>query len=507
LAKQPKNRYVLNLKLNTEIYQEHILDKRFEIGRKIYNALLGKSLKRYNEMVKTKRWRNNQNELSKIYKSYNSDKKRLNKLCKPYYNIKNNMLAEFRLNEYSLHEDVKPMYHIFKKNIDSFTAQKIASRVWTSLEDNLFGKGEIVHFKGINNPLKSLEGKWNRSGIKYNIENNKVTWNGLVISVCLNIRNQYEVDCLRSNICFCRIKRKFVRGKYKYIIQLVLDGIPPMKFNKNTGEIKNIIGDGTCGIDIGTQTVAYVSDYDVKLLELASRVQNIENKKRNIQRYMDRSKRKTNPQNFNENGTIKKGIKIEWNFSKKYIKAKNKLKDIYRKQADIREQDHNIMTNEILNNCDTALVETMNFKALQKRSKKTEKNDKGKFKKKKRFGKSLANKAPAKFLIILKNKLKARSGTYLEINTREVKASQYNHLNRKYNKKKLSQRWNYFEYNNKQIKVQRDIYSAYLIKNVNGDLRTINDEQCIKYFDIFLKMHNKEILRLQGLNNLSSVGI
>ncbi len=40
-------------------------------------------------------------------------------------------------------------------------------------------------------------------------------------------------------------------------------------------------------------------------------------------------------------------------------------------------------------------VEKMNFAGLQKRAKNTEKNDKGKFTKKKRFGKSLANKAPS----------------------------------------------------------------------------------------------------------------
>ncbi len=98
---------------------------------------------------------------------------------------------------------------------------------------------------------------------------------------------------------------------------------------------------------------------------------------------MDRSKRATNSNNFNEDGTVKRGIKLEWNYSNKYIKAKNKLKDLYRKQADIREQDHNIMINKILKNCDTVYVEDMNYKALQKRSKSTEKNDKGKFKRKK----------------------------------------------------------------------------------------------------------------------------
>jgi hypothetical protein len=494
MAKELKQRFVLNLKINTELFQEDILDKRFEIGRQIYNAVLGKALKRYVEMTKTKIWRNNQEELSRVYKSFKGDKKELNKLCRPYYEIRNTLLKEFRLNEYSLHGDVKSMQHIFKKNIDDFTAQKIASRVWTALSDNLFGKGEEIHFKGRNNPLNSLEGKSNGSGIVYKIDKNILVWNGLNIQIQTNF-NDYEVESLRNKICFCRVKRKFVRGRYKYILQLVLEGNPAVKVNR-----KNDITGGKCGIDIGTQTIAYTSNYDVKLLELAPRVQNIENIKRKTQRYMDRSKRATNPQNFNEDGTFKKGIKSEWNYSKKYIKAKDELKNLYRKQADIREQDHNIMVSGILRNCNIVYVEEMNFKGLQKRVKKTETNDKGKFKRKKRFGKSLANKAPSKFLTILQNKLKGKGGVYFEINTREVKASQYN-------KKKLSERWNLFEYNGEEIKVQRDIYSAYLIKNVKGDLKSIDNAKCSNDFDKFLEMHNKEILRLQGMKNLSSMGV
>ncbi len=505
--KEPKQRFILNLRLNTEPYQEDILNKRFEIGRQIYNAVLGKALKRYNEMIKTRKWRNNQSALNKICKSSKGDEKRLGEQCRKYHYIKNNMLKGFSLSEYSLHKDVKSMQHHFKKHIDAFTAQKIASRVWTSLNDNLFGKGEGVRFKPYFKGLNSLEGKSNNTGIRYDLKNNLFLWNGLEVSTMLDINNQYEVDAIRNKICFCRIKRKFIRCKYKYILQLVLDGAAPIKINKTTGEIKNDTGTGRCGIDIGTQIVAYAGDYDVKLYELAPRVQDIENQKRRILRYMDRSKRASNPQNFKENGTIKKGIKLEWNFSNKYIKAKNNLKDVYRKQADIRQQDHNIMANEILNNCNIVCVEQMNFKGLQLKSKKTEKNDHGKFKKKKRFGKSLANKAPSMFLTILKNKLKAKGGLYYEVNTRELKASQYNHLDRKYNKKKLNQRWNYFNYNDNDIKVQRDMYSAYLIKNVNEDLSSINNEQCTRDFDNFLEMHNKEILRLQGLNNLSSMGV
>ena len=43
--------YVLNLKLETELFQDDILDKRFEIGRKLYNSVSNVAQKRYYEMV------------------------------------------------------------------------------------------------------------------------------------------------------------------------------------------------------------------------------------------------------------------------------------------------------------------------------------------------------------------------------------------------------------------------------------------------------------------------
>lgn len=502
--KEKKQRFILTLKLKTEKYQEDILNKRFEIGRQLYNAVLNVSLKRYKEMVKTKRWRENQINISNVYK-IEKDKNKAKKLANQYFNIKKLMLSEFNLSEYSFHEDIRNMQKHFKDNIDSFTAQKIASNIWRAYDKLIYGNGDKIHFKRYSDGLNSLEGKSNSTGIRYKIDKNILEWNELKINVQSKFNN-YEINALRNKICYCRITRKFIKNKYKYTLQLVLEGIPPLKINKD-GEIKNDIGYGTVGIDIGTQTIAYVSNYDSKIYELAPHVQNIENEKRKIQRYMDRSKRKTNPNNFNENGTIKNGIKLEWNYSNKYIKAKNELKDLYRKQTDIRKQDHNIMINQMISNGNIFYVEDMNYKGLQSRSKKTEKNDKGQFKRKKRFGKSLANKAPSMFLTILQNKLKAKGGIYKEISTREVKASQYNHLNHQYNKKKLSERWNYFKYNNEQIKVQRDLYSAYLIKNVNDDLKSINNEQCVKDFGNFLELHNREILRLQGLNNLSSMGI
>lgn len=393
--------------------------------------------------------------------------------------------------EYALHEDVKEMQHHFKENIDAFTAQKLATRVWEAMEDLLYGNGEKVHFKRYGE-INSLEGKNNKTGIRF--KDNQLLWNGLKIGVKINKRNSYEVQALQDKICYCRIKRRYVRGKFNYALQIVFKGSPPLKINK-VGEIKRTIGVGTVGLDIGTQTIAISSHHDVKLLELADRVQNIEQEKRKCLRYMDRSRRMNHPDQYNENGTIKKG-RWNWKRSNKYIKAQSKLRELYRKQADVRAYQHHNMSNYILSLGDTIYVEDMNFKALGRRSKKTEISEQtGRMKRKKRFGTSLANKAPSKLLTLLHNKLKYFGKELIKVNTREVRASQYNHLSGEYHKKKLSQRWNDL----KGMKVQRDLYSAFLIQHVNDDLKSIDQNKCTEDFARFLVLHEKEIQRLNSM--------
>jgi len=144
---------------------------------------------------------------------------------------------------------------------------------------------------------------------------------------------------------------------------------------------------------------------------------------------------------------------------------------------------------------DTMFVETMSFKGLQKRSKKTEKNEKGRFKKKKRFGRTLSNRAPAMLLSCLERKLKYHGLKLNKVNTIKVKASQYNHFDDTYTKKTLNKRWNDFS----GIKVQRDLYSAFLLMNMVNDkyLDKINRDLCFKTFDLFLKNHDELINNLK----------
>lgn len=491
--------FIVQFPLKTELYQEDILNKRFEIGRKIYNSLVTATQKRYKEMIKTKLYRSIKEELKLIYQSKDKiNLKRKTELCKQL----NEMYKQYKLNEYSFHADVKNMQKHFKNNIDSFTAQKLATNLWKAYNKLLFGNGKDIHYKRYDS-LNSLEGKSNNTGIRF--KDDMLLWNGLKIPVKIDYNNPYEYQTMQNDICYCRIVRKYVRNKYKFYLQIVFKGVVPTKIDKETGEIKHQLGTDDVGLDIGTSTIAIASNTDVKIFELCDKVQNIENKKRLIQRKIDRSKRAMNPDNFNEDGTIKKqgNKKVTWVKSNHYIQLQNELKELYRKQADIRKYQHECLANEIISLGDNIYVETMNFSGLQKRAKKTEKNDKGKFKKKKRFGKSLANKAPSMLLSIIDRKLKYYDRQLIKIDTYSVKASQYNHFDCEYKKKKLSERWNYFG----DIKVQRDIYSAFLIMNVDNDLKGINQKKCNERFDSFLKLHDIEVERLTGKKNLSSIAI
>lgn len=483
--------FVVQFPLKTEKYQEDMLDKRFEIGRKIYNSLVNVTQKRYKEMTKTKKYRN-------LISSLSNDKKKDKDIWKQI----NEMRKQYGMFEYSFHEDVKKMQKHFKDNIDSFTAQKIATTLWKSYDKLFFGNGDKIHYKKYDS-LNSLEGKSNNTGIRF--KDDYLIWNGLNIPVLIDYDNYYEYQAMQCDISYCRMLRKFIHNKNHYYIQIVFKGNPPVKVNTNTGEIKHTIGYGDVGLDIGTSTVAISSESDVKILELADKVQNIENQKRLLLRKMDRSKRAINLNNFNEDGTIKKqgNKKVTWNKSNHYIKYQNQLKELYRKQADIRKYQHECLANEIVSLGDNIYVETMNFSGLAEKSSKTEKNDKGRYKKKKRFGKSIANRAPAMLLSIIDRKLSYYDRQLIKIDTWNAKASQFNHFDGTYHKKALSRRWNDFN----GVKIQRDLYSAFLIMNIADDLKSFDINKCNDRFEIFYKLHNLEVDRLRGHKNLSSIAI
>lgn len=278
------------------------------------------------------------------------------------------------------------------------------------------------------------------------------------------------------------------------------------RYDSNTGKPVHPVGRGAVGLDIGPQTLAYAAANEANLVELADQVQNIEQEKRRLQRKLDRSRRATNPDNYNENGTIRRGVKLTHNKSKRYCKLQKELSWIQHCQAETRKRQHIALANHLLSLGDCFYVEPMAWPSLTHRAKKTEISEKtGKIKRKKRFGKSVANKAPASLIGILKLKCISLGLTGVVEVPMLLKASQYNHQSKDYAPKSLSQRWNDMPDGNR---IQRDLYSAFLLQHYDSQSESFDQETLERDYPQFVRLHNQTIQRLSALPKTpSSMGI
>ena len=76
--------FIVEFPLKTEKYQEDVLNKRFKVGRYIYNSLVNVTQKRYKEMFKTKKYRNLISVLTENKKSNKEIWKQINDIRKQY---------------------------------------------------------------------------------------------------------------------------------------------------------------------------------------------------------------------------------------------------------------------------------------------------------------------------------------------------------------------------------------------------------------------------------------
>lgn len=427
MAKSSSPSFVLELPLVVDAQQERVCLGRFEAARRLYNAVLGEGLKRLALMRQSKAYQ--------AAKALTEKKARSAafKACN----------ERFGFSEYALHAVATAHKNAagFGDRLGAHETQKIASRVWCALEAYVFGKRGRPRFKGANRPLHAIEGKSNATGIRWSSDTGCVTWNGLVLPAKLPTRQQdpYVHEALKSRIKYCRLLWRIVHGRRRWFVQLILEGQPPAKYDfQAKGQI--------VGLDIGPSTVAIVGDTAVGLERLAASVEQPWKAMRRLQRAMDRSRRATNPNHYAPDGTVKKGAKT-WVKSKRYQKLRARLAEIERRLNARRKQDHGTLVNRILGLGTVIQTETLSYKALQRS-----------------FGRSCKVRAPGAFMKRLSRKAESAGGKVVELDTRGLRMSQYDHRTQACEKKPLSQRWH--RLGGTLVWVQRDLYSAFLAKHV-----------------------------------------
>ena len=280
---------------------------------------------------------------------------------------------------------------------------------------------------------------------------------------------------------------KKIRGRLRVYVHITVEGKAISKRRKDSTP-RHYYGKGNIGCDIGTQTIAYTSNTEVGLENLAERgnsIQHVERQEALILRAMERSRRAMNPNHYNENGTVKKGHK-QWNFSKRYQKLKQRHQELCRIAAENRALAIREQVNHLRSLGDCFITEPPNVKKLQKRANPENPVDKnGRMKRKKRFGRSIKNRCPGYLQAKAKQLFESTGGMYVEVPIL-YRASQYDHTSDTYIPKKLSQRMYHLT---DGTKVQRDWYSSYLLYCINKTYTQINKLKCRSNF---ATMYQKE---------------
>ena len=422
-----KGRYILTLPLKTEVYQEHILEKRFRLGEHLYNNFLNFEKKKFYEMTKRKDYRDAQNLIKELTIQINSlDKfkeskqliQELRKQRKEQYDIIYNIKKMFDWSEFGFINDMKKYRKYYKANLNSTICDNLSGRCFKAFEKmeselikDQYRNDEdkvnpCVHYKR-KDSLRCLTAKKNSTGIRFSLdEGNRigtVKWQGLVFSIDLSKCTLYEWLALQSDICYCAVKREKIKGKWKYYIQITLKGHVPDKFDKQTGELKRQLGKGNVGLYFTSTSLTVSTENGVKTYPLE--IKNHEDEKTELLQKMDASRRATNPDNYNEDGTSKEKSEIKgWHFSKAYKKYRAELYEIYRKECEEKKLLQEILANEVIASGDVFNCNKMDFKFLQRN-----------------LGKKIQSASPAMLKTTIERKL-----SYHDVSINEISYSKLN---------------------------------------------------------------------------------
>ena len=511
--------HTLRLHIKTTAADEALLMKRFRLMNRIHNVLVKRCMALLAKLGNDRAYQGLLSAYRALGKDGNPKERKL---------LTAEMAAmreRIGLTKAALEKYISVEQKRYSAHITSHQAQAEVSRVWESVERVLFGNGKRLRFRKLES-MRTIGGK-SVNGVRFLSPINagyfkktvpsvpgwecQMEWNGLQAEVSCDLKDPYVYESLQHDIAYCEVERLPFAGGDRWYIILYLDGLAPKKI---------LPGSSTIGIDPGVSTFNGVSETKAFLRELAPEAPARKKAIAAMQRKVERSVRASNPELYNSDGTVKKRRTVktsrgsrkvphEWKFSKRCLRKKQELRVMHRKCSAYVRQSHNELCNEIMADSVNAVMEPMDYAALAKRAKATSRREKAsavrkkdgstvmvrRFRRKKRFGSSIGMRSPSIFLEILKRKIRQYGGTFLEVCRNSFRASQYDHSTDTFTKHPLSSRA-------KEIgghTVQRDLYSAFLIRNTRPDLQAADREKCTSTFSSFLELQAKAVLDTQLL--------
>lgn len=451
--------YILTLPLETQRWQEDILAKRYKVAENIYNAMLRKAYTRYSQMCQTRQYRELRQRLSAT-----SDAK----ARKEIYQSLDKLAKQYSLGKFELSRDATPYRQYFKENIDSPVSQNLAANVWKAIHTVMIGRGRKVFYKKPGE-LLALSGKTNNTSIRY--KNGSIIWKGLVIPVRFHKNSEYEKAAMKNQIRLCRLKRKKIHDRWHYYVDLVFSGYSPVK---QDSKIKK---HGKIGLDIGMKQLAVVTSDQVKVFDLPVSYARYQNQMNQLKEYMHRSAYQNNKNNFDENGNVRRG-NLKWYYSKKYLRAREKRKELYRKLTAIRKQDYCVLAREIIQMGDLIMTKDLSFSYMFKKRA----SSAGKKKENHFYSGRIPSFAPGTFAQILQYKMKNAGGDIHRLNMANLWMEEMGQT------EKESQEHDNLWQSVYGYRIRQDVYNAFVLSHVDEYEETVNLSEYQNCFPAFVQL-------------------
>jgi hypothetical protein len=475
-VRQNGPRFIHEFELAPTPQQARLLRIRLDLARQLYNAFLGAALARLQRCRRDSRWR----EAARLKRAGHA--RDANAL---YTAVIYDVVLQERLraepnftgtvNTHLKHPAAGIMTRFrqahFAEHLDFKTCQAMATRAYQAVDRLRFARptrrpdGTLqfprVHFvpHGEARAVDSTSIRWRGHAIE---------WNSPSYTMIIPVRfDQADTKGIQAhvlalmqdpaNICeSLRVLARTIRGTERWYAQVTLKGYPTWK------EQQYPPGHGkTVGIDFGPSQIGICwQEPDGTLrgvkLELAAGLRHDYATIRRLQRILDRSRRDMNPEHYQADGTIRKGVKKrQWHDSRHYLRAKAELAELWRRYAARRKNALGRLANQILAHGTTIKIEALSYKAWQHQ-----------------WGKSIGRSAPGLLVRMLRQKAQAYGGQLIEFPTRGTRFSQYCHGCGTYKKKPLSQRIHQCECGVGPL--DRDIYSSFLAYHVNLASQTLD---------------------------------
>ena len=427
------------------------------------------------------------------------------------------LAKEYCLDSQSVHDEAKGLRKlgIYLYLLNSQIAQRIAQDLSTGIGKVLSGEASDISVPK-RSEVNTIVAKQDGSGLILGLYGGKVTvsFRGIVREMIqkdgdnkgkpnyLKVKRKVTVEATATRRSDAMDEIEALRPKYaSYKFSGLANGYNPVRYcairrrlYEENGQVRHgyellivvtgraprrkgwrPIGEGKAGLDASTFAHTFVSEQEALIITPSPSMDKLAEKIADIQTQMDKIFRKANKDWFDEKGRFRrpKDMAIRskgLDKPKEYLRLRWRIRLAWQRYRDTRKAEFNRVANLLVGKARVFVMEDMQYKGMQKRGHHevtvTRKQEDGtvtattETQSFRRFGRSMVKASPGLFFEILEQKVLAAGGTFIRVNSADIKASQYNPLTGEYVKHGLDERViNVAE----GIYVQRDLLAAYIL--------------------------------------------